>query len=118
MRTKLIPILAAALLLFLPSCLFGSEKNSKHTGNYVSQETLNKIEAGAEREYVLGLIGEPTTKVNLADGGQIWKWQYKIVSTSKGWVVFILSKESTETSSGTAYVEFDPDGKVTKTWRE
>jgi len=118
MRTNLLPIVAACLLLLLPSCLFGSESNSKQSGNFVSADTLNKVEVGAEREYVKSLLGSPTTEVNLADGSQVWKWEYSVVTTSKGWAFLIFSNKSKDTKEGTVYVELDPDGMVTKTWRD
>lgn len=118
MRTTLIPLLAAAVCLLLPSCLIGSESSSKHTGVSVSPDTFSKIEPGADRDYVLGLLGPPTDKVHLDSGAQIWKWQYKVTTTDKGWVFLVLTKESTEITEGTAYVDFDAEGLVTKTWRD
>ncbi len=41
-----------------------------------------------------------------------------MVTTSKGWAFLIFSSKSKDTKEGTVYVELDPDGMVTKTWRD
>lgn len=118
MRTSLIPIVAIVCLLLLPGCLFGSKSNTKSTGNFVSEQTMTKVEVGMEREQVESLLGTPSEKVNLADGSQTWKWKSKKTTTSEDWAFLLFKNESTLVEEGTAFVEFDPDGVVTKSWRD
>lgn len=118
MRTSLIPILAAVCCLLLPGCLFGSKTNTKNSGVFVSEQTLTKIEVGMEREQVESLLGTPSDKLNLADGSQTWKWKSKKTTDREDWAFLLFKNESTTVEEGTAYVEFDPDGRVTRSWRD
>ena len=118
MRTTLFTILAACLCLLLPSCLAGSHTTSNHTGKYVSPDTLAQVKPGEQRATVEAMLGAPSSRVDLADGSQVWKWAYKIDSTSHGRVFLLFNTNDETTKEGAAYVEFDPNGTVVKTWRD
>ena len=77
-----------------------------------------RIEPGATQEYVLALIGEPTTRTKLSTGGSVWKWEFSEKVTRKGHVLFVVNDDSTKETRGATYVEFDTDGLVTASWRD
>ncbi|MCA8980845.1 MAG: outer membrane protein assembly factor BamE, partial [Planctomycetes bacterium] len=80
--------------------------------------TLTKIEVGMEREQVVFQLGAPTEKIDLADGSQTWRWKSKKTTEREDWAFLIFKNESTTVEEGTTYISFDPDGVVTKCWRD
>ena len=113
MNRALLLILVAAVV---PGCLFGSEKKTHQTGDYVPPEILEKIAMGDRQETVVSLLGEPTTKTAASDGTDIWMWVHSEETTQKGAVFLILSKKETTTKTVTVFVEFR-NGLVSRTWR-
>lgn len=112
---------ALALLAVLPlsACVVVSADSHKSfSGRFVGTETLKRIEPGATKEYVTALIGEPTTRTNLSDGGAVWKWEYSEKVTRKGHVLFVVSDGSTKESRGATYVQFGEDGLVEASWQD
>ncbi|HMN40786.1 MAG TPA: hypothetical protein PKE29_08050 [Phycisphaerales bacterium] len=111
---------AAAMLgiaAFGSGCLISQHSNERYTGTYVSEPTFSQIQTGVTtRAWILGTLGEPTTKTTLENGEELWKWQYAKVKQSSGAVLFIFGGSSTSTEGGSAYVQMR-DGVVTKAWR-
>lgn len=108
-------LLAAALTL--PACLVGSQTQTESSGRFVSAETLGRVTVGESESFVLGLLGEPTEKIDSASGTQIWKWAYSSKTTKTGGVFLIAASSKTTSENGATYVEFE-DGKVVKSWRD
>lgn len=117
-------LLGLALLscLTLPGCLFGNNTHTESTGQFVSSKTLTRVQPGQTAEFVLGLLGEPTSKVT-AQGEtpgqevQIWKWSYSQNVEANKSVFLIFGSKSRTNSSGNTYVEFS-EGKVVSAWRD
>lgn len=107
----------AALALALAGCLIRSDSDTQTTGRQVSPETLSKVKSGSSEEYVLALLGEPTSKTPTEAGHQIWKWEYTEVKRSEGGVFLVFSADSSKHSSDAVFVEFQ-DGHVVTTWRD
>jgi len=118
MRSMLITLLATACCLTLPSCLIGTRSHSERTGTYVSAETLSKVQPGANQDLVRDLLGNPSSRVTLDDGGQVWKWSYKTETNGKDTVFLLIGSRHSNTEEGSAYVEFDTEGQVLKSWRD
>lgn len=112
-------ILALSLsTLSLQSCLVSANSHKTHKGRFVGDETLARIQPGSTQEYVLALIGEPSTRTTLSDGGAVWKWEFSEKVSRSGHVLFIVSDDSQKETRGAAYVEFGEDGLVTASWRD
>lgn len=118
------PLLGLALLscLTLPGCLFGNNSHTETTGQFVSSETLTRVQPGQTTEFVLGLLGEPTSKAAAAgetpeQDVEIWKWSYSEDTEANASVFLIFGTKSSTNSSGNTYVEFS-EGKVVKAWRD
>jgi outer membrane protein assembly factor BamE (lipoprotein component of BamABCDE complex) len=112
------PALAAVVAAGLfPACIINVDSHSERSGRYVSASTLQQIEPGRTQEYVLALIGEPTSRTRLDGGTEIWKWAYSETKRSEGTLIFVFSGDDTSRTEGAAYVEFQ-DGVVRKTWQD
>lgn len=115
---------AKALILSLPlvatlltSCLISVDSHTQHTGRRISEQTLSQIEPGRKDDYVVAVLGEPTRKTKLAEGNEIWKWEYREKRVQSGTLIFVFSKDETTVTEGAVYVELK-DGVVVRTWRD
>ena len=95
-----------------------ADSQTTHEGRYVGDETLGQIRPGSTQEYVLALIGEPSSRSELSDGSSVWKWAYSQRVTSKNHVLLLFSGDSSRETQGAVYVEFGPDKLVRRTWRD
>jgi outer membrane protein assembly factor BamE (lipoprotein component of BamABCDE complex) len=119
MSSKRAPhVLAAVIAAALASaCIVGGTSHVETTGRPIGDATIEQIQPGKSREYVLALLGEPATKVALDGGVEIWKWSYTEKKTGSATVIFLVSTSKSATSTRTVYVEFQ-DGVVSKAWRD
>lgn len=113
----------AALPLAAVSTLAGcvivnADSHTRYEGRYVSDETLAQIQPGATQEYVIALIGEPSSRSELSDNSEVWKWAYSKRVTSQNHVLLLFSGDSSKESAGAVYVDFGPDGLVRRHWRD
>ena len=100
------------------SCLVGRTENTKYSGRYVGEDTLQQIEPGDTRDEVVSLLGEPTTRTKKESGKSLWKYSYRKATTKTGAVFLLVGSTKTTETEGAAYVEFDSSYKVTRTWSE
>jgi outer membrane protein assembly factor BamE (lipoprotein component of BamABCDE complex) len=110
--------LAIACLLALTGCLVTSTSKTTTSGNYVPEQTFDRIEPGkTTAAWVKATLGEPSckTRVETADS-EIWKWNYTETRKGSGTVLFLFAGSSNDEKSRAAYVEIK-DGVVTKKWR-
>ena len=110
---------AAALFTLLPftGCLISSHNEQRTTGAYVPETTFSQIEPGKTTEdWVEATLGKPTSKSNLKDGSQLWKWTYVEKKTSSGAIFILLSASDNKQTDHTAFVQLK-DGLVVKAWR-
>lgn len=111
---------AAALAAALPlaGCrVVSSSTTISQSGNHISPNTLAQVQPGASPEYVLTLLGPPSTKTQLESGIEIWRWHHREERTSKGGVLLLFSGTRETTVERSTFVEF-ADGAVTKAWRD
>ena len=117
------PVRTLVLALFfvplaaLSGCIIGSSSKTEVEGTYVGPETIAQITPGTSKAYVLALLGEPTSQVDIGDGRALWKWRYVERRESSGSLLLVFSADSEHESSNTAYVEFRGD-EVVKAWRD
>jgi outer membrane protein assembly factor BamE (lipoprotein component of BamABCDE complex) len=116
-RRALAAACAVTLGLCLPSCVISSSSRTEYSGNYVSDQTLQQVKVGAKPDYVLAVLGEPSTKSRLEDGTEIWKWRYTQSRSSSSSIIFAFSGNSKTDTVRNTYVQFE-DGKVVKSWRD
>ena len=65
-----------AITLALSSgCLVNSSSRTEYSGRHISAETIKQIEPGKSKaDFVLAVLGDPTSKNKLDDGAEVWKW--------------------------------------------
>jgi hypothetical protein len=83
----------------------------------IGPETLERIEPGSGRKFVLAVLGEPLEKVQLDDGMELWKWALRERETANGGVLYRVESEPGARADRRAYVEFK-DGRVRRAWRD
>lgn len=114
LASTLVPV-ALALVPLLPGCLIGSHSRTENVGRYVSQTTLSQIQPGKSKEYVLALIGEPTTRTTVDEHTELWKWSCVERKDSGGHVIFLISADNRTEIERTTFVELH-DGVVVRAW--
>ena len=113
--------LAGVLVLapaFLSGCLISGSSQETMSGEFVGQSTFAEIEPGTTTEkWVLGALGEPSSKSCLDDGSSLWKWAYKRDRSSSSAVFLVFGGSSRRETEGATFVQFK-DGIVTKAWQD
>lgn len=112
----------ATLLLLLAlsstSCVIvRSNTGVDRKGDYVSPQTFEQVKPGVSAEYVMAILGAPTTKTELENGTMIWKWRYTEVTESNGGILLLVSSKKSTDSVHNSFVEFE-DGTVVRAWRD
>ena len=116
MLTRTLAVLFLALAS--SSCVIvRSNSGVERTGEYVSPQTFENIKSGVSSDYVLAVIGDPTTKTEVEEGSEIWRWRYTEIRESNGGVFLLISSKRTTDTVHNCYVELN-DGKVVRAWRD
>lgn len=119
-RSSRICAATALALLFgtlLPGCLIGSSSKTDHSGRYLSESTMREVEPGASKDFVLSVCGEPTERIDGANGAELWKWEYEQTTDSSGSVLFLISSQKKTRAEGAVWVKFEGDA-VVRVWRD
>jgi len=115
-------VLAALPLAAAPTLggcvIVNADSHTRYEGRYVSDETLAQLHPGATQEYVVALLGEPSSRSELSDGSSVWKWAYSKRVTSQSHVLLLFSGDSSKENAGAVYVDFGPDHLVRRHWRD
>lgn len=114
-------IVACALgssLFVLSGCLVRSSSRTEYSGRYIGAETVRQIEPGKSKEdFVLAVLGSPSSKTQVADGSEVWKWDYRKKHHSRGKVFLIVSADDSSETQGATYVVLR-DSVVEKVWQD
>lgn len=111
----LLPLLCI-LALTNAGCLVSSNSQQKISGNYVPQETFDRIKPGeTTSSWVKAALGEPSSKEK-ADDTEVWKYSYTEVKEGSGAVFLLFGGSDKKELPRSAYVEFK-DGVVKSKWR-
>jgi outer membrane protein assembly factor BamE (lipoprotein component of BamABCDE complex) len=113
-------ILTAALLTLAfatTGCVVSSSSTETHTGTQVSDATFSQIKSGVTTNaWVQATLGAPTSKTNLDNGHELWRYDYTSRTVKRGAVIVLLASDHTTETTQTAFVEFK-DGVVVNAWR-
>lgn len=112
-------IAASALFstLLCGACVINADSHVEHTGKHVSAQTFEQIQPGKKQDFVLALLGEPTTRTALEGGTEIWKWEYRQKNVHRGTLLFVFSGDNSTVEEGATYVQFEA-GLVSKAWQD
>lgn len=114
---SIVPLAAFLFLPLVSACVIDARSHVTTSGRHFSRETLDQIQPGCTQEYVLALLGEPTTRASAGDKSEVWKWQYKSREQRSGSLIFVFDADKTTETDGTTYVLFE-DAKVVKVWQD
>ena len=110
-------LVLCVLLPWLTGCLVSSTSHETVTGNYVPQNTFDRIKAGeTTSSWVKATLGEPSTKEKADDVTEVWKYSYTEVRQGSGAIFLIFGGTDKKERQRNAYVEFK-DGIVKSKWR-
>lgn len=110
-----IALIAAAAM---PGCLISSRSNTAYSGRYISESGLSRIQVGKSKpDFVQATLGEPTSKSELDDGGEIWRYEYTKTTSGSGTVFLLFSGSNHTEKSGSVCIRFR-DGVVAEKWRD
>lgn len=113
----MIAVLAGGMSV-MSGCLVSSSSHTRFSGSYVGPATYEQIKVGeTKKEWVLAVMGTPTSTVALEDGTEVWKWAYEKKRRSSGGVFLLAGGSSSTETVGATYVEMK-DGIVQKAWQD
>ena len=113
-----LPLLGVLVLApCLPGCVIDTSSRSEDSGRQVGPETLEQLQPGRTQEFVLALLGDPSSRSSAGEKTEVWKWDYRRREHSSGSLIFVLDSHKTTEVRCTTYVLFE-DGKLTKAWQD
>lgn len=115
MKTSLIPSLL--LLGCLAGCIIDTSSHSERSGREIGRETIAEIQPGRTQEFVLALIGEPTTRSKAGERTEVWKWEFHSKERRNSSLIFVLDSDRTTEVRRTTYVLLE-EGKVVRVWQD
>jgi outer membrane protein assembly factor BamE (lipoprotein component of BamABCDE complex) len=101
----------------LPGCLVVRDNGTTISGTKIPPATFAQIEPGKSKAFVAGLLGEPSIKVKMDGGGELWKWRYSETHKDSSGLIFVFMSKNETKMEKTCCVEFTED-VVTKVWSE
>jgi len=109
---------AAGSLAVLSGCLVRSSSKTVYSGRYIGTDTVSQIEPGKSKEdFVLAVLGAPTSRTPLSDGAEVWKWEYRKKKTSSGAVFLLVDADDHTETTGATYVVLR-ESVVEKVWQD
>ena len=113
---RIATVLPLLSMLLLAGCLVSSNSHERVSGNYVPQNTFDRIKPGeTTSSWVQATLGDPSTREK-ADDTEVWKYSYTEVKEGSGAIFLIFGGTDKKERQRTAYVEFE-DGIVKSKWR-
>jgi outer membrane protein assembly factor BamE (lipoprotein component of BamABCDE complex) len=108
------PLLALA---FLSGCLVAHSSNQSYSGNYIPQDTFDRIQPGkTTAAWVQATLGEPSSRDKVDGATEVWKYSYTEKKESSGAIFLIFGGSDKKEQQHIAYVEMK-DGVVSNKWR-
>ncbi|MEM1449512.1 MAG: outer membrane protein assembly factor BamE [Planctomycetota bacterium] len=111
-------LFALPVALLASSCFVISTGSSKSvSGQFVGAETLGQIQPGDSKDYVLAVLGDPTSQTVVDDWTEIWRWRYRETRKTRGHVLILFNNDSSSEREHSTYVQFE-NGAVSRAWRD
>ena len=117
MRVRILSVPVVLLAFTLSGCIVSSNGRSSQSGQYVSPKTFEQIEVGKSKDFVLAVLGPPTSRSSLEDGEEVWRWRYTETRDSSRQILFLLNTSNKDEVEHNTFVAFK-DGVVTNSWRD
>ena len=104
-------------LMLLTGCLVAHSSNQSYSGNYIPQDTFDRIEPGkTTAAWVQATLGEPSSREKVDGNTEVWKYSYTERKESSGAIFLIFGGSDKKEQQHIAYVEMS-NGVVSKKWR-
>ena len=104
-------------LILLSGCLVSHTSNQSYSGNYIPENTFDRIEPGKTTSaWVQATLGEPSSKDKVDGDTEVWKYSYTEKKESSGAIFLIFGGCDKKEQQHVAYVEMT-NGVVSKKWR-
>ena len=104
-------------LMLLTGCLVAHSSNQSYSGNYIPQDTFDRIEPGkTTAAWVQATLGEPSSREKVDGNTEVWKYSYTERKESSGAIFLIFGGSDKKEQQHVAYVEMS-NGVVSKKWR-
>ena len=111
-------VLLLAMSLVLAGCLVTVDSDSRSLQSSWNEGDLGRLELGAsDQNWVANTFGDPITKLNYADGTEIWKYRNRSEKDTEVGLFLIFSVDVEEERTETLSVEFE-NGVVINYWVE
>jgi hypothetical protein len=111
-------IIAMAVGLTLTGCLLTVDSDSRPILTVWDDGDVNRLELGSsDQEWVRNSFGEPVSKLNYADGTEIWKYRNRSEKDTEVGLFLLFSVDIESERVETLSVEF-LDGVVSNYWIE
>ena len=102
----------------LTGCLVNVDSDSRSLQTVWDEGDVSRMQIGrSDQDFVRNTFGEPGTKLNYADGTEIWKYRNRSEKDTEVGVLFIFSVDVEEERTETLSIEF-VDGIVANYWIE
>ena len=98
--------------------LVRTSSSTQYSGRYIGEASFEQIEPGCTTgEWVKAVLGPPTAEQVMADGDQIWRYEYTRWRSRSGSVLLLFDGDNQSSQQGCTYVQVR-DGVVTRKWRD
>jgi outer membrane protein assembly factor BamE (lipoprotein component of BamABCDE complex) len=115
---RAIPFVTVGLFgLGLSGCIATQSSNVNIAGKTIPDDVYTQIQPGKDKDFVVGLIGEPFKKITEDNGTEVWRWNYVETKTAARTILILYVEVHRTNTTQTVAVEFK-GGVVTKIWRE
>lgn len=101
----------------LAGCVAVADNHTTTTGHQIDPAAFAQVEPGKSKEFVVGLLGEPSEKVNNDDGTETWRWRYTEERRSMSGFIVLFAATNENRTVQTRFVQFK-GGLVTRAWTE
>lgn len=110
--------LLLAMAITLTGCLVTVDSDSRPLQTSWDEGDVHRMQVGqSDQEYVRNSFGDPTTKLNYADGTEIWKYRNRSEKDTEVGLFLVFSVDVEEERVETLSIEF-VDGIVSNYWIE
>ena len=110
--------LLLVMSVVLTGCLVTVDSDSRQLQSVWNETEVTRLQIGtSDNEWVRTTFGDPISKLNYADGSEIWKYRNRSEKDTEVGVFLIFSVDVEEERTETLSIEFT-EGLVTNYWIE
>ncbi len=117
-RVMIKKALLLAMAVTMTGCLVTVDSDSRPLQTVWNEGDVTRLQVGqSDKQWVRNSFGDPVTKLNYADGTEIWKYRNRSEKDTEVGLFLIFSVDVEEERVETLSIEF-ADGIVSNYWIE